>query len=101
MPTLIEDSILGPMQSVLTHFVNALPSLVWAIVLLGMGSVLAKLIRKGVQKVFNMGNVDSYCDKAGLSTMLEHLGLGKSPSKLMGTLIWWFVFMIFFVAAAN
>jgi hypothetical protein len=101
MQTLIQTAVLNPIQTVLVRVVAVLPSVLWALVLLLVGALVARLLRKGVEKVLTVGQIDAWCDKAGVNTILSHLGLGRSPTKVVAVLAWWFLFLIFFVGAAN
>lgn len=101
MQTLIQTAVLNPIQAVLVRVVAVLPSVLWAIVLLLVGALLARLLRKGVEKILTIGQIDVWSDKAGINTLLSHLGLGRSPTKVIAVLVWWFLFLIFFVGAAN
>lgn len=101
MQTLIQTTVVDPIQAVMVRLINVMPSVVWAIVLVGVGALLARFLRGLVERVFKLGQVDTWSDKAGLGTLLDHLGLGRSPTKLLGVLVWWFIFLVFFVGAAN
>src|SRR5438067_2215212 len=97
MQTLIQTAVLHPIQAVLARLAAVLPSVLWAMVLLLAGALLARLLRKGVEKVLTVGQIDVWSDKAGVNTLLSHLGLGRSPAKVVAVLAWWFLFLIFFV----
>jgi hypothetical protein len=101
MPTLIQTAVLNPAQAILVRLANLLPSIIWALLLLGIGIIIAKLLRTAAEKVLRLGKLDIWSEKAGLGTLLERLGLGHSVVKIIGVLIWWFVFLIFFMAAAD
>ena len=101
MQTLIQTAVLNPMQAVVIRVLNILPAVIWAVVLVIVGGLIARLLRKGGEKVLKMGQIDTWTDKIGLNVLLDHLGLGRSPTKVVGVLVWWFIFLIFFVGAAN
>jgi len=85
----------------LVRVVAVLPSVLLAVVFLLIGTLLAQLLRKGIEKAFAVGKIDVWCDKVGLNSLLSHLGLGRSPTKVVAVLAWWFLFLVFLGAAAN
>ncbi len=101
MQTLIQTAVLNPIQAGLARVVAVLPSVLLAVVLLLVGALLAQLLRKGIEKAFTVGQMDVWCDKVGLNTLLSHLGLGRSPTKVVAVLAWWFLFLVFLIGAAN
>jgi hypothetical protein len=101
MQTLIQTAVLNPIQTVMARVVSVLPSVLWAMALVIIGALLARLLRKGLEKILALGQIDAWCDKVELNTLLSHLGLGRSPTKVVSVLLWWFVFLVFFVGAAN
>jgi hypothetical protein len=101
MQTLMQTAVLNPIQAGLARVVAVLPSVLLAVVLLLVGALLAQLLRKGIEKAFTVGQIDVWCDKVGLNTLLSHLGLGRSPTKVVAVLAWWFLFLVFLTGAAN
>ena len=101
LQTLIQSAVWNPMQAVAMRVINVLPAVIWAVVLVIVGGLVARLIRKGVEKILKMGQIDTWTDKIGLNSLMDHLGLGRSPTKIVGVLVWWFLFLIFFQAREN
>jgi len=101
MQTLIQTAVVDPIWAVLVRVMDTLPSVLWAIILVCVGVLVAKLLREGIEKVLKAGKIDVWMEKASVGKLLEHLGLGSSFVRIVGVLVWWFIFLVFFIAAAN
>ncbi len=101
-----ENVWLGPTTNALTTFFNqvaeSLPKIIAAIILLVIGWIVATIIAKVIQKVSaltlkTMNKDEDENDEAALSKITS----SKGSAKLISTVVKWFVFLFFVMAAVN
>jgi len=100
------EMLLGPTANALTTFfeqvAESLPKIIAAIVLLVIGWIIATVIAKVIQKVAALAlktinkDEDENADDA-----LTQVTSSKGSAKLISTVIKWFVFLFFVMAAVN
>jgi len=101
-----ENVWLGPTTNALTTFFNqvaeSLPKIIAAIILLVIGWIVASIIAKVIQKVSALTlktmnkDEDENSDDA-----LTKITSSKGSAKLISTVVKWFVFLFFVMAAVN
>ena len=92
-------NILQSLQSAFTTFVNYLPQLLGALVVLLVGFIIAKLIDKAITKGLQKAKVDEKLTSGGGGRYVEKLAPQGSPSKLVGLVVFW-VIMLFVISSA-
>lgn len=90
-----------PFKEVGIKIVEVLPQFVGAILLLIIGAILGKLLRKLAEKVLVIGKLDTVSEKIGISDFTYKIGFGRSPSVIIGFLVYWLIFLTFMVSAAE
>lgn len=88
-------------QSVWVEFISVLPQIVIAILVLIVGWILGRILNTVVQSIFATLNVDKALDAAGVDTITEKAGYKLNSGLFVGTLVKWFVIIVFFVAALD
>jgi hypothetical protein len=84
---------LDPIKEMMHKFLGFLPTLFTALVILVVGWIAAKLIRKYLTQLLHMVGFDSISDTVGLSRFLKVGGIKRKPSDLVGCITYW-VFMV-------
>lgn len=99
MPTIqsAKDSIL----LALTSFMNFLPALVGAIVILVIGWVVSSMLAKLLEKGLLAARFEQAVQRSGISDFIQRTGTRWSGSHIVAELFKWFVRLIFIQAAAN
>jgi small-conductance mechanosensitive channel len=92
-------NILQSLQSAFTTFVNYLPQLLGALIVLLVGFIIAKLIDKAITKGLQKAKVDQKLTSGGGGRYVEKLAPQGSPSKLVGLVVFW-VIMLFVISSA-
>ncbi|MDA8597220.1 hypothetical protein N9L26_02685 [Candidatus Pacebacteria bacterium] len=80
---------------------NYLPELIVALLLVIVGWILGGLVKSLVMKLIKMFNIDDLLDKAGVDTLVQKAGHKFRPAHFVGTLMKWFVILVFVVAALD
>ena len=91
-------NILASLQSAFTTFVNYLPQLLGALIVLLVGYIIAKILDKAITKGLQKAKVDQRLQSAG-GGYVEKFSPQGSPSKLVGLVVFW-VIMLFVITSA-
>ncbi len=76
-----------------------LPSLVGAAALLIGGWILARVLRVACVRL--IGGLDNLVRRHGMERWLIRIGLERPASDLIGSIVYWLIFLIFFAAATE
>jgi small-conductance mechanosensitive channel len=100
MPSLTElwTQIVEQFQAVTA---SALPPVVGALLLLLAGWLLALLGRAIVAGLLRRVGLDRLAERLGADRALSQLGIETPASSILGRVIYWFILLIFVLAAAN
>jgi hypothetical protein len=90
-----------PLQGFWMEITAKLPGILAAMVLLLIGMVVARLVRTGVQRGLKYASLDQFTDKVKLNELVARLGMGRSPSFIIGFVVYWFIILVFTLSAAN
>ena len=93
--------LIEPIQGFWTGLSAMLPGIMAALVLLLVGMVVAQVLRSAIMKGLKYANVDRYTDKVKVNELLARLGMGRSPSFVIGFVVYWLVILAFMLSAAN
>jgi hypothetical protein len=93
--------IMQPLQGFWMEITAKLPGILAAMVLLLIGMVVARLVRTGVQRGLKYASLDQFTDKVKLNELVARLGMGRSPSFIIGFVAYWFIILVFTLSAAN
>ena len=87
--------------SAFTQFMNYLPSVIGALVILIVGWLIANVLSRVVEKVLRAVGFERAVDRSGINGFLKRSGSSLTASAVLAGLIKWFVFLIFLEAAAD
>ncbi|GAA4694016.1 hypothetical protein GCM10023215_34500 [Pseudonocardia yuanmonensis] len=90
---------LQSLQSGFTAFVNYLPQLLGAIVVLVVGYLIAKILNKLITKGLQKARLDERLTANSGGRYVEKVSPGGSPARLVGGVVFW-VIMLFVISAA-
>ena len=86
--------LLGPVQNMVSKVLTILPNIFGALVLGFVGWLIAKILRDLVTNILDVSGVNNLGEKAGLTGEM-------SLARIIGTLVFFFVFMPALIAALN
>ncbi|MBI4370516.1 MAG: hypothetical protein HY547_09850 [Elusimicrobia bacterium] len=95
------ELISDPFLNFWTRVVATLPSVVGALILLLIGFMLGRGLRAAVEKAMGLVHLDQYTEKIGFNEIISRVGFGRSPSYVIGFLVYWLVVLVFIVSASN
>src|SRR5207237_7072969 len=93
--------LVEPFHGFWTQVSVKLPGILAALVLLLIGMVVARVIRTAIQSSLKYAKLDQYTDKINLNELLSRLGMGRSPSFIVGFIVYWLIILVFLVSAAH
>ncbi|MBL7952482.1 MAG: mechanosensitive ion channel [Flavobacteriales bacterium] len=80
-------------------FIDQLPAVATGLVVLLLGWLIARLIRWLVERIGER-TLDPLAQRSGMDRAIARFG-GFTPSKLLAAISWWFVMLVFVLAAAD
>jgi hypothetical protein len=84
-----------------TQLAAFIPQLAGAMILLFLGWIAAKFIRKAFGRALTLLKFDGLGQKTGIETFLRQGGINSSLSELLALLVYWLMLMIVIVTVAN
>jgi hypothetical protein len=100
MPDLL-NNILGSVRTLWGGIEQFLPQLLVAFVLLTVGWIVAKLLRKGVAKGLKLLRVDIAAEKAGVDDFLLRGGVKSTVVTIIADLVYWLLMFAFVITLLN
>ncbi len=88
-------------EASVTLFMTYLPKTLGALMLLGLGVLLGKVVEAGTSRVLNIIGVDRWLSGTGLLSLLQKTGSKRSISQIVGLLGFWLVFLLFLISATE
>ncbi len=82
-------------------FMAYLPKTLGALMLLGLGILLGKIVEAGTSRVLHLIGVDRLLSGTGVLTLLKKIGSQKTISQIVGLLGFWLVFLLFLISATE
>jgi mechanosensitive ion channel-like protein len=99
MREFVNTTLLQPLTTIGTRILHFLPNLFAAVLILGVGWLLARLLGHGVERLLRMLGVDHLSDRLGISAVLTRAGLKPVPSHLAGRMLYWGLVVLTAIAA--
>jgi len=78
-----------------------LPNFILAIVVFVLGLLIASMVGRVVEKVFESVKLDAFLSKLGLSPYFERAGMQLKSARFLGKLVYWFIVVVFLVAVSD
>ena len=88
-------------QQFLNEIAVALPKIIGALLILLIGWIVAKLLKKAVIKLLHLVRLQSLSEKVGIEKFLKEGGLQKTAVDLIGSLLYWLIMLTVILAIFN
>ena len=92
---------IDPIMRIWTAFVNYIPAIVAALLFIVFGLFIARLLSSLLEQFLKKIKLDSHTSQVGINEIMVRFGFGRSPSAILGFIVYWSLIMVFFVTAAN
>ncbi len=96
-----ETLIAEPIKEMLTKISGFLPTLAGALIILIVGWIVAKIIKRVVTRVLKSIDFDKITDKAGVSEILRKGGIKLTVTQMLSTLAYWLVMIMVLIMVVN
>ena len=96
-----ENLIVEPVREMLTKIMAYLPVLLGALVILIVGWLVAKAIRRIVDWLLKTIRFDTLADKAGISEVLRKGNLKTTAREVVSGLVYWLIMIMVLVMVVN
>ena len=93
--------IVAPVSEMLTKLIGYLPTLIGALIILTVGWVVAKTLRRMVNTALEAVHFGKLADKAGISEILNKGGLKISANDVLSGLVYWLAIIMVLVIVVN
>lgn len=97
------EQVSNPITDSLNDFgaqiVDALPNIVAALILLGIGYLIGRLAGLAIRKISSKMNLDEYWNRSGIGQAT--ISSGWNMSRILATAVKWFIYLFFIAAAVN
>jgi hypothetical protein len=90
-----------PLRLFVERVLEFLPHVMLMLAVLLVGAVFARLMRALVRRFLKIASFDAFCQRSGLGEMLAKGGTRHSPSHIAGTVVFYFLALIFFFMALS
>lgn len=87
------------MDELVTTFVSYVPRIVGALTIAVVGFVLAVVARRGAALLLRRLRFDDICERIGLTSLMRGGGIQSAPSRFVGTIIFYAVFLLAILTA--
>lgn len=87
------------LQGIWYGVVGFVPNFVIAIIIFAIGWVMAALVEKLIEGIFKSFKIDALLKTAGLEDVIERSGHKLNSGRFVGSLIKWFIIVVFLVAS--
>lgn len=88
-------------QALWVEVVSFLPQLIIALLILIVGWITAGVLKHVTESIFKTLKVNNLLNAAGADTLADRAGYKLNAGAFVGTLVKWFVIIVFFVAALD
>ena len=88
-------------NGVISQLTDFLPKLLFALMLLFLGWIVAKLVRAGVRRLLALAHFDQLAEKTGVEEFLKHGDMHITFSGVISEVCYWLVLLIVLVTVSS
>ena len=88
-------------QQFLNEIAIALPKIIGALIILIIGWIIAKLLKRLFVKLLRMVRFNFLTEKSGIEKFLKEGGVKTDSIEILGTLLYWIIMLIVIMATLN
>ena len=93
--------ILQSLQNALSTFLEYIPQLIGAILILIIGYIVARILQAVVARVLQAIGFDRWMEHGGIKQFFDRAQTRETPATVLGKLVFWLVFIIAITMAAD
>jgi hypothetical protein len=96
---LAKIDISNSVQQSFNNFFSYIPNIIGFLVILVIGYIIARIVRTVVSKVLHKAKMDEALNKTPVGQSIDRVSPGGRPSRLVGAIVFWFIFLYVLTAA--
>ena len=85
----------------LSQILDFLPAMILALLLLGFGYLLAKVVSFAAKRLLQLMGFDRLLSRTAVQTLLERSGTKQKTSEILGMIGFWIIFLVFLIKASD
>src|SRR3712207_40447 len=89
------------LQNALSTFLEYIPQLIGAILILIIGYIVARVLQTILARVLQAIGFDRWMEHGGIKQFFDRARTRETPATVLGKLVFWFVFIIAITMAAD
>ena len=93
--------VLQSLQNTLDKFLEYIPQLIGAIIILVIGYIVARVLKAVVARILQAIGFDGWMERGGIKQFFDRAQTRETPATVLGTLVFWLVFIIAITMAAD
>jgi hypothetical protein len=95
------ESLAEAVTASLSQIIAFLPTIILAILLLGMGYLLARVVSIATIRFLQFVGFDRLLSRTAVQTLLERSGTKQKVSEILGLIGFWIIFLVFLIKASD
>jgi hypothetical protein len=95
------EGLTEAVTSSLSQIIAFIPTIILAILLLGLGYLLAKVVSIGTIRFLQLVGFDKLINRTAVQTLLERSGTKQKISEILGMIGFWIIFLVFLIKASD
>lgn len=100
-PSSLTDRLLDALNTFYEGIMRFLPGLLAAIFIVILGAAIGWLSKLVARRLLQVARFDRFCDSVGARQLLQRADVTAAPSALVGSLVFWLVFISFLMAGLS
>jgi len=92
-------NIANSLETALTNLLGFLPKLIGFLVILLVGYIVARIVKSIIARLLGRFHVDESLHSSPAGSYVENVSPGASPSRLIGSVAFWLIFIVALTAA--
>ena len=81
--------------------INGAPLVIAAVIVLVIGFIASRYVGRGVSRLSEKLGLQTAGERSGLSDSMQQVGIQRSVSQILGTIVFWLLMSVFLMAACN
>jgi hypothetical protein len=94
-------TLMAPIRALWAGFVDLLPNLLAAVLILVIGYIIARVIRSLLRRMLGMVGIDGLSETISLHTFLARANIQAPLSAIVAELVFWLLMLVFIISATE
>ena len=95
------EGLVEAVTASLHQILDFLPAIILALMLLGFGYFLARIVSIAVIRLLQLMGFDRLLSRTAIQTLLERSGTKQKSSEILGLVGFWIIFLVFLIKASD